>query len=139
MRYYLDTNVLIFILFSEQESIHPNVNAILEDYANSLFVSSVVVQELIFLFRIGKLNYKNAYKNEKDLIRKIEELNIQIAYFTKENNFIYLNLQITENHKDLNDHLILSQAISDKISLISSDKEFFNYQKQGLKFIFNKR
>jgi len=33
----------------------------------------------------------------------------------------------------------LSQAISDKISLISSDKEFYNYQKQGLNFIFNKR
>ena len=139
MRYYLDTNVLVFVLFGEQDSIHYNVKAILEDYANSLFVSSVAVQEMILLFRIGKLNYRYAYKNEKDLIEKIEELNIQIAYFTKENNLTYLNLQMAENHKDLNDHLILSQAISDKIPLISSDKEFFNYQKQGLRFIFNKR
>ena len=130
---------MIFILHNEFDNIHHDVKTILEDYANSLFVSSIAVQEMILLFRIGKLNYRYAYKNEKDLIEKIEELNIQIAYFTKENNLTYLNLQMAENHKDLNDHLILSQAISDKIPLISSDKEFFNYQKQGLRFIFNKR
>ena len=56
MRYYLDTNILIFILFSEHESIYRDVQEILEDYANSLFVSSVAVQEMILLFRIGKLN-----------------------------------------------------------------------------------
>ena len=139
MRYYLDTNILVFILFGEQDSIHYEVKLILEDYDNTLYVSSVTVQELILLFRIGKLNSKHTYKNEKDLIEKIEELNIQTVYFTKENNLTYLNLQIAEKHKDLNDHLILSQAISDKIPLISSDKEFFNYEKQGLKFIFNKR
>ena len=139
MRYYLDTNVLVFILHNEFENIHYDVKSILENYANSLFVSSVAVQEMILLFRIGKLHYKYAYKSEKDLIEKIEELGIQTIYFTKENNQTYLNLQMSENHKDLNDHLILSQAISDKIPLISSDKEFFNYEKQGLKFIFNKR
>ena len=139
MRYYLDTNILVFILFGEQDSIHYKVKLILEDYANTLLVSSVAVQELILLFRIGKLNSKHGYKNEKDLIKKIEELNIQTVYFTKENNLTYLNLQMAEKHKDLNDHLIISQAISDKIPLISSDKEFFNYEKQGLKFIFNKR
>ena len=139
MRYYLDTNILVFILHNEFDNIHHDVKVILEDYANSLYVSSVAVHEMILLFRIGKLNSKYAYKNEKDLIQKIEELNIQTVYFSKENNLTYLNLQITENHKDLNDHLILSQAISDKIPLISSDKEFFNYQKQELKLIFNKR
>jgi len=139
MRYYLDTNVLIFILHNEFENIHHDIKSILEDYVNSLFVSSVAVQEMILLFRIGKLHYKYAYKNEKDLIEKIEELGIQTIYFTKENNQTYLDLQISENHKDLNDHLIISQAISDRIPLISSDKEFFNYEKQGLKFIFNKR
>ena len=139
MRYYLDTNILVFILHNVFDNIHYEVRSILEDCANHLFVSSVAVQELILLFRIGKLNYRHAYKDEKDLIAKIEELNIQTVYFTKENNLTYLNLQIAEKHKDLNDLLIISQAISDKIPLISSDKEFFNYEKQGLKFIFNKR
>jgi len=51
----------------------------------------------------------------------------------------YLSLQIDENHKDMNDHLIISQAISDKIPLISSDNKFPFYETQNLKFVFNKR
>ena len=139
MRYYLDTNILIFILHNDFDNIHHDVKAILEDYANTLLVSSVVLQELVLLFRIGKLNYRYAYKNEKDLMKKIAELNIQTVYFTAANNLAYFDLQIAENHKDMNDHLIISQAISDKIPLISSDKEFVKYRKQGLNFILNKR
>ena len=115
------------------------IKAILEDYANTLLVSSIAVQEMILLFRIGKLNYKNAYKNENDLIEKIAELNIQTVYFSKENNYAYCNLQIAENHKDMNDHLIIAQAISDRIRLISSDNKFKEYIGQGLGLVFNKR
>jgi PIN domain nuclease of toxin-antitoxin system len=39
----------------------------------------------------------------------------------------------------MNDHAIISQAISDKIALISSDGAFENYTAQGLNFVFNKR
>jgi len=139
MRYYLDTNVLVFILHNDFDNIHHDVKAILEDYANSLLVSSVVIQELVLLFRIDKLHYKYTYRNEKDLIKKIEELNIQTVFFSKENNSTYCDLQIAGNHKDMNDHLIISQAISDKIPLISSDTKFREYIGQGLDFIYNRR
>ena len=139
MRYYLDTNVLVFILHNDFVNIHCDVKVILEDYANNLFVSSIAVQEMILLFRLGKLNYKYTYKKEKDLIKKIEELNIQTVFFSKENNSIYCDLQIAGNHKDMNDHLIISQAISDKIPLISSDNKFKEYTGQGLHFIYNRR
>jgi len=139
MRYYLDTNVLAFILHNDFDNIHYDVKAILEDYANTLLVSSIAVQEMILLFRIGKLNYKNTYKNENDLIEKIAELNIQTVHFSQEHNSAYCNLQIAENHKDMNDHLIIAQAISDKISLISSDSKFKEYTEQGLNFVFNRR
>ena len=139
MRYYLDTNVLVFILHNDFDNIYRDVKAILEDYANSLLVSSVVIQELVLLFRIDKLHYKYTYRNEKDLIQKIEELNIQTVFFSKENNATYCDLQIAGNHKDMNDHLIISQAISDKIPLISSDTKFREYIGQGLDFIYNRR
>jgi PIN domain nuclease of toxin-antitoxin system len=126
-------------LFGEQDSIHRDVKVLLEDYANSLFVSSVAVQEMILLFRIGKLNSKYNYRNERDLIHKIEELNIQTVYFSKENDLTYCELQIADSHKDMNDHLIISQAISDKIPLISSDYKFRTYIEQGLNFIYNRR
>jgi PIN domain nuclease of toxin-antitoxin system len=36
-------------------------------------------------------------------------------------------------------HVIIAQAISDKIPLISSDQKFKLYTSQGLDFVFNKR
>ncbi|PID88027.1 MAG: hypothetical protein CSB06_02535 [Bacteroidia bacterium] len=43
------------------------------------------------------------------------------------------------NHSDPIDHFIISQAICEKLYLISSDTKFNDYKKQNLKFIFNKR
>lgn len=41
--------------------------------------------------------------------------------------------------KKNNDRLIIGQAISDKVLLVSSDHKFERYVKYGLNFIFNKR
>jgi PIN domain nuclease of toxin-antitoxin system len=139
MRYYLDTNILVFILFDEQQSIHYSVRVILEDYSHTLFTSSVAVQELVLLFRIGKLSAKSPYKTEQSVIKALENLGIQINYFNSAHFLEYTRLQIAENHKDMNDHLIISQAISDKITLISSDSKFPFYEKQKLKLLYNRR
>lgn len=40
MRYYLDTNILVFILFKETESISHVTTDILDDYSNTFFTSS---------------------------------------------------------------------------------------------------
>ena len=39
----------------------------------------------------------------------------------------------------LNDRIIIAQAITDRVHLVSSDHKFAQYENQGLKFIFNKR
>jgi len=51
----------------------------------------------------------------------------------------YAELAIASGHKDPNDHIIIAQAISDKIPIISSDQKFKEYVNQGLEFIFNRR
>jgi PIN domain nuclease of toxin-antitoxin system len=99
----------------------------------------VVVQELLLLFRIGKFTPKSQYKSEQSIISAIVDLGIKTV-FVNENHFTqYSMLTIFSDHKDMNDHLIISQAISDKIPLISSDRKFKLYEKQGLQFVFNKR
>ena len=139
MRYYLDTNMLFFILHNEKDNIHRDIRIILESYSNVLLVSSVVVEELLFLFRIGKFTPKSTYKTERTITNAIKDLGIETVYFNEKHFSEYEKLEIPENHKDMNDHLIISQAISDKIPLISSDSKFPFYEKQKLKFIFNKR
>ena len=43
------------------------------------------------------------------------------------------------DHRDPNDRLIIAQAISDRATLISSDRKFDRYERYGLQFMFNKR
>lgn len=134
MRYYLDTNILMFVLLKENGNIHFSIREISGNYSNLFYVSSVAVREVVFLLRIGKLKSK-IYKTEKDILEFIIEFGIQIVTFNEKHLNTYLNLTISENHKDMNDHAIIAQAISDKIPLISSDRESEKHNSQGL-FLF---
>ena len=139
MRYYLDTNILIYVLSESKNDICLAVKNILVDYSNTFFASSVAVEELIFLHKIGKVDFRK-YKTIEELISRLRSLyGIETVFFNNFHYKQYLSLQIVENHKDMNDHLIISQAISDKIPLISSDSKFPFYEKQELKCVFNKR
>ena len=138
MRYYLDTNILIFILSNDKDELDQQTLEILEDYSNTFFLSTVVLKEIILLYKEGKLEHLN-YKTNKDLFVAIEELNYEIISVTKKHLFAYAELEPVEDHKDPNDHVIIAQSISDKIPIISSDKKFKRYENQGLQLIFNKR
>ena len=138
MRYYLDTNTLVFILYRKQNDLHLSVRKIIESPTNQFFVSSVVVKEILLLYRIGKLNTK-LYKKEADLLDAIKKFDIKIILFSEQNLKQYTSLSIADGHKDMNDHAIIAQSISDRIPLISSDTKFNEYTKQGLSFVYNKR
>ena len=49
-----------------------------------------------------------------------------------------LHVNEEQDHKDPFDHIIIAQAISHMMTLISSDTKFPFYRKQGLKLIENK-
>ena len=82
MRYYLDTNMLVFILSKEFGEINSKVLNTLKDYSTILYVSSVCVQELIQLYRVGKFRYK-PYKSENDILNNIRSTGIEIVYFNE--------------------------------------------------------
>ena len=50
MRYYLDTNVLIYVLMRDNDSISRDIENIFDDYSNRFYVSSVAVRELIHAY-----------------------------------------------------------------------------------------
>ena len=138
-RFLLDTNILVFLVSGENDCISSEVASIIEDYNNQLFVSSVGVLELLQLYRIGKIRLKN-YKDAYQLQVAIEkDYFIKIIPFSKEYLNILSKLKIADGHNDPFDHSILSTAIADKLTLVSSDRQFENYTTQNLNFAFNKR
>jgi PIN domain nuclease of toxin-antitoxin system len=140
MRYYLDTNILIFILFDKnlKDNCDKDTYNILSDYENIFYISSIAIRELIKLYHDGELKSVK-YRFYRDIISFIDELGIEIKPFTRQHVITYAELKPAENHKDPNDHMIIAQAISDKIPIISSDRKFKLYGNQGLQLVFNKR
>ena len=48
-----------------------------------------------------------------------------------------LHVNEEQEHKDPFDHIIIAQAITHKMTLVSSDTKFPYYRKQGLKLVEN--
>jgi PIN domain nuclease of toxin-antitoxin system len=138
MRYLLDTNILLYIILDGDE-LSREVSEIIDDYGNSLYVSSESIKELIHLFHIGKIHTRK-WKEAQDVFGTIEqELGISINYVKKEHLLTLARLTPAPGHNDPSDHLIIAQAITEKIPLISSDRKFDHYRKQKLNFIYNKK
>jgi len=140
MRFYLDTNIIAFILFDKRldDNCDNNVYNILSNYENVFYISTIAMRELVKLYNDGELkSLKN--KSKTDIFFLLDEYNIEIKPFTKHHVITYANLDLFEDHKDPNDHMIIAQSISDKIPIISSDRKFKLYENQGLQLVFNKR
>ncbi len=69
----------------------------------------------------------------------LKDHGVEIADFTKKHTQTLSVLETIDGHNDPNDFAIISQAITDRYTLISSDRKFKEYIPQNLSFIFNKR
>lgn len=141
MRYYLDTNILAFLLLPDAtEELTAEVIQIIFGYEDLLMTSTVCVHELIHLLQIGKLSSRGYRQwNAENVMQHLKDYNIQIVPITEHHLQTYAALPLYENHRDPNDRLIVAQAIADRLPVISSDRKFTLYVKHGLDFIFNER
>jgi PIN domain nuclease of toxin-antitoxin system len=138
MRYLIDTNIFLFYSF-DNELLNNNVRQILEDYENIVYISSESLKEIVHLFQIGKIKTKK-WKTAQDIFYSVEqECNVVIKYVKKEHLQTFASLNMIENHRDPSDRLIIAQAITERMPLISSDRIFAEYRRQGLQFIYNKK
>lgn len=138
MRYYLDTNILVYALTCKEE-LSGSVTNLLSDYDNIFYTSSICIMELIHLAQTGKIRpNKNALYN---LDKLIDLLNDKVTIVPVEERHLRCmsHLSRITNHNDPCDRIIIAQSISDKIPLISSDLKFEQYRAQGLDLVFNKK
>jgi PIN domain nuclease of toxin-antitoxin system len=65
-------------------------------------------------------------------------LGFNLKYVAKEHLRTLAQLDLVEGHTDPSDRLIISQALTERMPLISSDTKFPKYRKQGLQLIVNR-
>ena len=135
MRYFIDTNTFIF-LCREPDKISREVKKIIEDCENQFIMSVESVREALMLGKNGKVKELRSYD---DIKAKMDEFGITIRHTADSHLETLSRLTPAPSHSDPADLMIISQAITEDLPLISSDKKFPFYRKQGLKFIPNKR
>lgn len=138
MRYLIDTNIFVY-LSTDVDLLSRDVIALLEEPDTTLCISAESVKELIVAYRNKGLCAKR-WKTMTEMVSAIEkEFYITILPLKKEHMLTYAKMEINEQqgHKDPSDHIIIAQAITEHLPLISSDTRFPFYTKQGLDLIVN--
>lgn len=136
MRLLLDTCAVIDML-TDWDNISPEVRDIIDDPENMLYASFETMRELIVHFNNKKLLSKHWKKAEEMLTAVENEIGIEFLPLRRDVGYTYSRLCLNEaqNHCDPSDHIIISQAITEHLTLLSSDKKFPFYRKQGLLLI----
>lgn len=138
-RFLLDTNILVFLLTKNNDELSSEVRYLISDYGNILYANSIAILELLQLYRIGRVRFKKGQSTE-DVFNVLEnELGVNIVSYDLRHIKSLSSLEIIKGHNDPFDHAIISQVITGRYILISSDRKFKHYQDQGLVFVFNKR
>ena len=81
------------------------------------------------------------YAKEQDKLSSVEDVyGFRVLYLHKEQYETYSKLRLNEaqEHYDPSDHLIISHALTNRLTLISVDGKFPFYRNQGLDLIENK-
>ena len=140
MRYLLDTNIFLFWA-TEVDSLSDDVYNALNESDALLYISAASVMEMVVAYNNKGFDTRR-WKTAEQMVESIKkDFYIDILPFKDEHlmTFARLRLNIAKGHKDPFDHMIISHAITEKMTLVSSDSRFPFYRRQGLKLLFNKR
>jgi len=132
MSFLLDAHTFLWAL-AEPAQLSHKVRDILEDAKNEVFVSAVTFWEISLKFGLGKLELNGATPN--DLPAMAVEAGFSLLPLLPEDAAMYHSLE-SSWHKDPFDRMLMQQAIHNKLTLLSKDRNIARYQSDILKVIW---
>ena len=121
-KFLLDTHTLIWFV-EDSPNLSSKANDLISEISNECFVSSISIWEIAIKTNIGKLDFTISLKNLEILL---SEYDIQIIYPAIEDFTTYQKLPLL--HKDPFDRILIAQAITKDLSIITKDGEFAQYE-----------
>ncbi len=142
MKYFLDTNIIIFLFAGQTKVFKSNIAKILSNPKNKFYASAISLNEIVQLLRkkrIAGIDYDKYDTSEKALNYILRVLKGFIDFLPYEPKYsrIVSRLEYAPRHNDPNDLSIIAHSISKKMPIISSDKKFSFYKSQGLEVVSN--
>jgi PIN domain nuclease of toxin-antitoxin system len=130
MRLLLDTHTFLWAA-SERSKLPASAIEAIEDQSNEVFVSAISLWEITIKSRINKLQLGW----NDDLIGAAVKAGFAPIALSPEEAATYDELKETE-HGDPFDRMLAWQAITRKLTLVSGDKEFKRFEKEGLRLFW---
>ena len=131
MRYMIDTNTFVYLCKRDFDEIDNDILTEFENYENTFIISSESVREISLLIRGGKIDFR-LWRDYADVESSVNEHGFEVRYVDKSHIKTFYGLEFAPGHRDPFDLMIVAQAITEKLTLISSDTDFPFYTKQGL-------
>jgi PIN domain nuclease of toxin-antitoxin system len=122
MDFLIDTHVFIWYATGDKR-LSETVISIIEDEENNIFFSMASLWEMAIKINIGRLQFKKPF--EKIITQQISSNNYHLLNILPKHIFQLSN--INNFHKDPFDRLIISQAVTDNLIVLTKDKYFKKY------------
>lgn len=132
MEYLLDTHTLLWVLF-DPSKLSAKTRSIIEDSANTIFVSPISYWEISLKCGLGKLALPDTDPSE--IPPAAVKQGLSESPVTSEVLSTFHNLPHNPDHRDPFDRLIIWQAIQAKLTLLTKDRAMESYAAHGLEYI----
>jgi PIN domain nuclease of toxin-antitoxin system len=129
----LDTHTFIWATL-QTNNLSKKSKEIISNRNNEIYVSTVSFWEISLKTKMNKFSFKNI--DIKDFPIYAKNMGFSIIDMQENETITFHELPFKKDHKDPFDRMLIWQAITKDMTLISKDKLFEQYKKDGLKLIW---
>lgn len=125
MRFLLDTHIFLWFI-AGSERLRDPARALLVDAENEALLSVASLWEIAIKVNLGKLTLERPFEKlipEQLSVTEIDRLPIRMEH-------LVTLLKLPLHHRDPFDRLIIAQALTEGLPVLSSDPEFRKYPVQ---------
>lgn len=122
MKYLLDTHTFLWMI-ADDEKLSVTAKKCILDKKSKLYLSSASIWEIVIKTSIGKLTlpeHPQTFIKKQLAENMIDELPVTFKH-------AFQLLQLPYHHKDPFDRMLISQAQSEKLSILTTDSLFAGY------------
>lgn len=133
MKYLLDTHVFLWMLL-HTDKLSKKVYNVLEDSGKEIYLSAISLWEIAIKHQLRKLDLGGV--DIRILPNVAAQSDVKIITPEPYDFITYSELPLKKEHRDPFDRLLIHTAIRNNLILISKDKKFEQYKKDGLQMMW---
>lgn len=133
MKYLLDTHVFLWMLL-HTDKLSKKVYNVLEDSGKEIYLSAISLWEVAIKHQLRKLDLGGV--DIRLLPNVAAQSDVKIITPEPYDFITYSELPLKKEHRDPFDRLLIHTAIRNNLILISKDKKFEQYKKDGLQMMW---